>query len=183
MSRILVAGECEQEWLGCGRCAMLDGEDEPISVALQVEIRVAPRVEVSRSSERLSRCALRPVLSRVVDHDYRGVTRTLKLSEMGEDRRHLTDVVLVAAMETDEGIEEQEDRLLLLDCFSEPGLILRGVESQRRYLDGLDRQIFESQSPVACDAFEARPHNVIGVLGEIDDHGAAAVHVEAIEAA
>jgi hypothetical protein len=61
-------------------------------------------------------------------------------------------------------------------------LILRSVEPQRRYLDGLDRQVLESQSTVARDAFEARPHDVVGVLGEIDDHGAASLHVEAIEA-
>jgi len=89
-----------------GRGAMLDGKREALVASPEVEIGVAPRVELGASAESLTSAKMTRGLPGVVDEDDGDMESSLKLPEVTEDGGDVGGEILVDSVEPDEGVEE-----------------------------------------------------------------------------
>jgi len=90
---------------------VLDGEHERVARAAQVQIGVAPRVQVSRAAQPLT--GLRAggaVLSCVMGHDDCEVVLALQCAQVREQRGDVASIVLVDAVQAHEWIEQEQPR-------------------------------------------------------------------------
>ena len=91
---------------------MLDGEDDAIvAVAAEIEVGVAPGVELGRAAQGLAGADGAGALSGMVDDGDGDGVAALQFAQEGEQRGDLAADVLVDAMQADEGIEDEEPRL------------------------------------------------------------------------
>jgi len=75
-----------------GRRAVLDAEDELAVAAAEIEVAIAPSVQVPRAAQRLAARAAGPgVFAQVVDEDESEseLVRALERAQLAEDRGHL----------------------------------------------------------------------------------------------
>ena len=97
-------------------------DDLPVAAA-QVEIGVAPGVQLTASPQRLTGAG-GAALARVVHEQDRGVEAALEIAQEAEDRGDVGDGVLVDAVEPDQRVEDHEARPdaldRLLQCCSPP---------------------------------------------------------------
>ena len=87
---------------------MLDGQDDAIvAVAAEIEIGIAPGVELRGAAQGLSGASGRRTFSGMVDeHDGDGVT-ALQIAQIGEQRSDLATDILIDAMQAYERIEDE----------------------------------------------------------------------------
>ena len=78
-----------------------------IGRAAQVEVGVAPGVELGGAAQRLAGADAGGGFLGVMDHEHRQRVASLQLAQVGEQRRDLAAGVLVDAMQAHEGIEDQ----------------------------------------------------------------------------
>jgi hypothetical protein len=91
---------------------VLDGEGEVALLTSQVEVGVTPGVEVPGAAETLAGLpAGAAVLAGVVDDEDGDVEVALERAEIAEEGGDLPSVVLVDAVEADEGIEHEQARM------------------------------------------------------------------------
>ena len=104
---VAVVGELDLDVVDAGGGAMLDGhEDLPVSPA-QVQIGVAPGVQLAASAQGLARPG-GAALSRMVDQQHGGLEAALDVAQEAEDWGDLGDGVLVDAVQADQGVEDHE---------------------------------------------------------------------------
>ena len=98
-----------------GSGAVLDGQGEVIAIAAQVEVGVAPGVELGGAAQGLAGSHAAGAVLGVVDDDHGHAESSLQLAQIGEQRRYLAAGVLVDAMQAHEGIEHEQTRRELGD--------------------------------------------------------------------
>ena len=130
--------ENERQVRFSGRGAMLDGKREVLVASSEVEIGVAPSVELGASAEGLTGAKMAGSLSGVVDEDDGEMEPSLKLPEVTEDGGDLGGKILVDSVESDEGVEEKEPGPEAVEGIDEAVLVELGVEPQRRCGDHVD---------------------------------------------
>jgi hypothetical protein len=86
--------------VGAGRGAMLDIEVEVLAVATQIEVGVAPSVQLRRSSERLAAALMRRALACVMDEGDGGVRVALQRAQIGQQWCDLTGDILIDCVQT-----------------------------------------------------------------------------------
>lgn len=86
---------------------MLDGESEIIAVTAEKEVAVAPGVELRRAAQSLAVAEASGALLGVVDDDDGEMMLTLEMAQKGEQGSDLGGRVFIAAMQSDEGIEDE----------------------------------------------------------------------------
>ena len=118
----------------------------------------------------------------VVDDDDGDGVAALQLSQIGEQRRHLTAGVLIDAMQTHEGIEHEQARLQVGDGVVEASAVGREIQSHGGCGDDLDVEIGKAEAGGGADAVEPPAHDVERVLGGIEQNAAGAWHAEATQA-
>jgi hypothetical protein len=111
------------------------------------------------------------------EHDGQ-VKLTLEFAQKGEQRADLRGVVFVDAMQTDQGIQDEQDGLVLLDGLSQALPVSGGVQSQGGCGDDFDGQCFKIHLSSASDPLEALTHHREGVFGWKDQHFAGAANWE-----
>ena len=99
---------------------MFDGQDDAIiAVAAQIEVGVAPGVELGRAAQGLSGTDGAGTLFGVVDEDDGDGMATLQFAQVGEQRCDLAAGILIDSMEAHERIEDEQARLQPGDGLSE----------------------------------------------------------------
>ena len=100
---------------------MLDGKRELVAVAVaaQVEVAVAPGVELGGAAQGLAGADATGALPGVMDDEHGDAMPALQVAQIGEQRRDLAAVVFVDAMQPDERIEDEQPRLQSSDCLVE----------------------------------------------------------------
>src|SRR5271154_423688 len=91
---------------------------------------VGPGEEVARAAEALPRVTP-AVLAGVVDDEHGDIVGALQLAEVAEERGDLPGVVLVDAVQSHEGVEDEEPRCVARHGVSEPPLVMVAVETER----------------------------------------------------
>ena len=86
-------------------------EREIVAVAAQIEVGVAPGVELGGAAQGLAGADVAGALPGVMDDEHGDAVAALQLAQVGEQRRDLAAGVLVDAMQAHEGIEDEQARL------------------------------------------------------------------------
>lgn len=126
-----VVGGVQPQRYGCGAgsCAVLGSEGEGVAAAVEEEAGVVPCVEVTGPAQVLAGGTRADVLACVVDDGDGDVERALDLAQVSEYSGDITGEVLIDAMKSDEGIEEEEPRAKLGDGAHQAALIAVEVEA------------------------------------------------------
>jgi hypothetical protein len=107
---------------------MFGGQGQLLAAAAQVEIGVAPTVQFTGTTEGLPGAAGMGVFAGMVNQEHGQVELALQLAQEGEQARDLGRIVFIDAMQPNEGIEDQQDRLEGLDRV---GQALTGASKRR----------------------------------------------------
>ena len=94
----------------------------------------------------------------MVDDDHGDGVAALQLSQIGEQRRHLTAGVLIDAMQTHEGIEHEQAWLQVGDGVVEASAVGREIQSHGGCGDDLDVEIGKAEAGGGADAVEPPAH-------------------------
>ena len=109
---------------------MFGGQGQLGSFAAHVEIGVAPAVEFAGTAQGLAGTAGVGVLAGVMNQEDGQLKLALQFPEVGEQRGDLGGVVFIDPMQPDEGIQDQEDGLELLDGVGQALAVGRGVQPE-----------------------------------------------------
>ena len=161
---------------------MLDGQRQLLVVATQVEVAVAPGVELGGAAQGLPGADARSALPGVVHDEHGDAVPTLQLAQPGEQGRDLATGVLVDAVQPHEGIEDEQPGPQPVDGLGEVAPISVEVEAQRRRGDDLDIEIGEHNAGGGGDAVEAAADDVQRVLGGVEQDASGPGHGEAAQA-
>lgn len=178
---VVAAAEPQKHGIDGGSGAVLDGEAEAlVGSTEEIASRVGPGVEVGAAPQGLAGVAARALGHVVDERDGEGVA-AVELAEEAEQSGDVGGTVFVEAVESDEGIEEEE-------CGPEGGEggvecapVGFEVEAQAGPGDDVEVEVGERELPVGTDLGDAVTELMRRVLGEIDDGGARGVDVEAAE--
>ena len=167
--------------------AVLDGQRDiaavaGVAVAAEVEVGIAPAMELGGAAQGLAGADVASALLGVVDDDHGDGVAALQLSQIGEQRRHLTSGVLIDAMQTHQGIEDEQAQLQVGDGVVEASAVGREIQSYGGCGDDLDVEIGKAEAGGGADAVEPPAHDVERVLGGIEQNAAGAWHAEATQA-
>ena len=100
--------ELEATWMWRRGGAVLDGEQQRVGVATEVQVGVAPGVEIAAASEgEPSLRTNRAGFAGVMDDEDSDVVLALEGAEVAKERGDFAGVVLVDAVEADERIEDE----------------------------------------------------------------------------
>ena len=154
---------------------MLDGQDDAIvAVAAEIEVGIAPGVELGRSAQGLAGADGAGALSGMVDdRDGDGVA-TLQFAQEGEQRCDIAADILVDAMQAHERIEDEEPRLQRGDGLLETCAVGLEIEAQAGRGDHLDVEFGEAGAGGGADALEAAADDMERVFGGIEQDTAGA---------
>jgi len=179
----IIAGEGELQGLGGRGRTVLDREHERVSGASQVEIRVAPGVQIAGAAEALSGlCAGGSILAGVVGDDDGEVEFTLERAQVGEEGGDIAGAVFVDAMEAHEGVEHEQSRPEPAHGVGESRLIALEIEAKLRRGDDVEGELGEVASTMPRDAGESRLDNAERVFGQVDERAPRIVDFELAEA-
>ena len=87
--------------------ATLDGQEGLAVAAAEVEVRIAPCVQLRASAQRLARPG-GAALAGVVDEQDGGFEAALDVAQEAEDGGDVGDRFLVDAVQADQGVEDQQ---------------------------------------------------------------------------
>ena len=162
-------GEFERDAGHGGGGAMLGGQDDAIVVvSAEIEVGIAPGVELRRSAQGLAGAGGSGALFGVVDERHGCAVPTLEVAQKGEQGRDIAADVLVDAMQAYERIEDQEPRLERGNGFVETRAVGLEIEAQCRCGDDLDVELGEAGAGGGGDSLEATADNMERVLGGIE---------------
>ena len=108
---------------------MLTAQEEMMSSFLEVEIGIAPGVEVGTAAKGLP-CVIGGIFSSVVDESEGEVKAPRELAKSGEYGRDLSGVVLVDTLEPDIWVKDQEQGLVALKGFAESRELIGTVDPE-----------------------------------------------------
>ncbi len=179
---VVTLNEVEGERGHGRRGAVFDGErDAVICVATQIEVGIAPGVELGGTAERLTGAHGAGAFPGVVDEDDSEAMAALEVAQVGEQRGDLAADILVDAMQADERIEDEHSGLQRGDGLVEFGLIGLEIEPQAGRGDDLDVDVGQLDRGGGADAVEPATDDVQGVLGGVEQHATGVGHGEAAQ--
>ena len=135
-----------------GSRAVLSRESEIITITAQIEIGIAPGVELGGAAQGLAGPNAAGTLLGVVDDDHGDAVSSLQLAQIGEQRRDLAAGILIDAMQTHEGIENEQARLQFGDGVVERPAVGFEIEPHGRSGDHLYVEIGERDACGGADA-------------------------------
>jgi hypothetical protein len=179
----IVRGERQRDGLNGWGCAMLDGEEKFTAMSAEIEVAVAPGVEIAGPAQALAgRRRGSAILARVMDDDDGEIELALQSPEISEEGRDIAGVVFVDPVQADEGVEEQQARPQLAHGLEEATLIAIQIEAQRGGGDDVDGQGGEIESAMATEPGDACLDDGGRVLRHVEQHATGASDVEATKA-
>ena len=132
-----VIGELDLDVVEAGGGAVLDGHDDLLVASVQVEVAVAPGMELGRAAEGLTR-SRGAALAGVMDQQDGGLDAALEVAQEAEDGGDIRDSVLVDAVEADQGVEDQEARPDARHGVLQALAVVAVVETQDGHVDDGD---------------------------------------------
>jgi hypothetical protein len=105
-----VIGEGDEDRIGRRSGALFDGEAEALLLVGEIQRRIGPSMEVAGAAKGLAALVSGSVLAGVMDDGDGELKAALEFPQRREERGNVLGGVLIGAMETDDGIEEEEAR-------------------------------------------------------------------------
>jgi hypothetical protein len=175
-----LAGKGESESGSRGGEAVLPSEEQEVASSMQVEIGIAPGVEVGATSERLS-WVVGSIFACMVDECDGNSKGAGELAESGENGGDLSGVVFVGALESHVGVEDEKPGLVLLKGKAEPMEIFGSVESESRFEDKPHIEGVEVGLACLGELLEPFPDLFGRILGGVDEDDSRPWDVESSE--
>ena len=161
---------------------MFDGEVKFGAGAAQVQVRVAPGMELRRAAQRLAGAHAAGGFAGVVHDEHSELVLPLQRAQVGKERRDFTAGVLVDAVQAHERIEHQKARFELYDGLFEALTVGGVVDSQCRGGDDVHVEVCKLDARGGADALEPAAHDMQGILGRVEQHPARPGDGEAAQA-
>ncbi len=158
---------------------MFAGQEEIVASTAQVEIRIAPGMEVGATSERETGI-VGGALAGVVDEDDGEMENTGEFAQSCENGRDLGGVIFVDALKTDVGVQYQKLGLVEGEGFAEPGKMVVSVEPEGGLEDKLHIKRVEVCSTCSCKPLDAFAYLFGSILSGIEEHPSALIDFEAV---
>ena len=160
---------------------MFEGEEELVVFSDEVGVAIAESVKVAGATEGLPElCAV--LFAHVMDEDDGHFELSLELSEEAEECGDFGAGVFIGAMQSDEGVEEEELRFELFDGIDEPCSVGFEVEPEGGCVDDVEVEGLDVEAAMIADAEYPFFDHGGGVLGEVDKSGSLVVDLEMVEA-
>jgi len=166
---------------GWGR-TMFDGEREVGTVPTQVQVRVAPRMELGRSAQRLPRAQAAAAFFGMMHEEDCEIVASLQFSQIGQERCNFAAGVFVDPVQTDEGIQDQQTGSEISDCLLEASSVSGQIEPQRRRGDDVNIEFAKADAGGSADTLQAASHDVQGVFCRVEQDASGLRHGEAAQA-
>ena len=162
---------------------MFDGQDDAIvTVSAEIEVGIAPGMELRRSAQGLPGADGAGSFFGMVDkHDGDGVA-PLRFAQEGKQWRDVAADVLVDAVQTHERIEDEQARFQPGDGLIETCTVGLEIEAQTGRGDHLHVEFGETDAGGGTDTFKAAADDVQGVFGGIEQDAAGSADREAAQA-
>jgi hypothetical protein len=169
-------------WRGGGG-TMLDAQDDTIvTVPSEMEVGIAPGVELRRSAQSLTGAyGARALFGMVDEHNGDGVA-PLQFAQEGKQRRDVATDILIDAMQAHERIEDEQAWFQPGDGLFQTYAVSLEIEAQTGRRNHLHVERGETDAGRGTDAFEAATDDVQGVFGGIEQDTAGAADREATQA-
>ena len=169
-------------WRGDGG-TMLDGQDDTIiTVPPEIEIGIAPGMELRRSAQGLPGTDGAGALFGMVDEHHGDGVATLQFAQEGKQRRDVATDILIDAMQAHERVEHEQARFQPCDGLFQTYAVSLEIEAQAGGGDHLHVERGETDAGRGTDALEATADDVQGVLGGIEQDAAGIGHDETTQA-
>ena len=169
-------------WHG-GSGTMLDGQDDTIvTVPPEIEVGIAPGVELRRSAQGLTGTNGARALFGVMDEHHGDGVAPLQFAQEGKQRRDIATDILIDAMQAHERIEDEQPRFQPGDGLFQTYAVSLEIEAQTGRRDHLDVEFGETDAGGGANAFEAATDDMERVLGGIEQHATGIGHDEAPQA-
>ncbi len=130
---------------------VLGGEQELLAVTAQGEGGIDPGEEVSGAAQALAAGGAAVLAGVVDDHDGE-VVGALQLAQVAEDGGDVAGLVLVDAVESHEGVEQEQARGMAADGLVEAALVAGQIEPHAGRGDDADGEGGEVEAAVAAEA-------------------------------
>lgn len=177
----VVTDEFDRDGVRSRSAAVLEGQQEPVTLTHEVGGGIRPSVQVCAAAKRLTELRA-GAFAHVVDDGDGGAVLALQVTQEAEQCRDLGGTIFVDLMQADERVEQDEAGLELGQGGVEAALVVGGIESQGRGGDDVQRESADVEAAVFADASDAAADLVQRVLGEIDEGRTWELDLEAIEA-
>lgn len=161
---------------------MLDGESEIIAVTAEIEVAVAPGMELGRAAQSLAVAEAAGALLGVVDDNDGELMLALEVAQKGEQGSDLGGRVFIAAMQADEGVEDEQARPESGDGVFEAEAVGGQIEAHGGGGDDLEVEVAERDASGGADAVEAETDDLEGVLSGVEQDATWGGHGEAAQA-
>jgi len=150
---------------------MFDGERKPICLSAQIEVGVTPGMDLAGSAQRLTRAQMSGTFAGVVDEQDGGCMAALQATQESEQRSDVRGDILVDAVDSDEGIENEEFWPQAGNGLLQPFLVLRQIEPDFRGGNDVDVEGLERDLGGRGNSCDATAHLVESILGGKEQDG------------
>jgi hypothetical protein len=133
-----ICSEDEMEPVGTGCGAVLDCEVQALAVATQIEIGIAPSVQLGGSPERLTTALMRGTLTGMMHESDGGMVVALQRAQIGEQRCNLAGEVLIDGVQAHERVEDQQRRTQLRNSGAQRLAVFGAIEPEGWHGDDVD---------------------------------------------
>jgi len=161
---------------------MFDGQGELIALTAQIEIRVSPTMQFTGTAQGLAGAQGGSVFFSVMDQEHGQMKLALELTQEAEQGRDLRGLVLIALMQADEWIQNQQQRSEGFHGRDQTLAIQNYVQAQGSGGDDVQGELGQGNLGGSGDAIEPSAHDAQGVLGGKHQDRTAAPNWEASQA-
>src|SRR6266404_8354848 len=139
---------------------VFDGEREVGTVPTQVQVRVAPRMELGRSAQRLPSAQAAAAFFGMMHEEDCEIVASLQFSQIGQERRDLAAGVLVDPVQPHERGQDQKPVRKFRDGLLETSAICGKIEPQRRCGDDVNIEFAKADAGGGADALKTVAYDV-----------------------
>ncbi len=161
---------------------MFDAQDEVILVIAQIQVGVAPGVQVGAAAQCLSGALVGSGFAGVMDESDCGMKAPLQVSQRMQDGGDFCADVFIDAVQSGQRVQDQQSRLDALHGLEQQLLMMIKVEAQLLGIEDIDVEALEVGGAGLCDAVESVGDDVPGIFRGEQQHGSGMVHREALQA-
>ena len=152
---VLGQGEGER-WWGRGG-AVFDGEEDFLGAAPQIEVRVAPGVEIGAAAESLTGGVAGGLASVVYEEEGEGEGAG-EVAQGGQDGGHFGGVIFVGGLKADVGLEDEQARPAQGEGGAQAVDVLGAIDAERRLEDETEFQGVEGSVAGPTELLDALAH-------------------------
>ena len=161
---------------------MFDAQDEVILVFAQIQVGVAPGVQVGAAAQCLSGALCVGGFAGVMDQSHCGMKASLQDSQRMQDGGDFCGDVFIDAVQSGQRVQDQQSRLDALYGLEQQLSVMIKVQAQLLGIEDVDVEALEVGGTGLCDAVESVCDNVPGIFCSEQQHGSGIVDREALQA-